>query len=301
MPDCEPKFEPLTWLRAVCDETCSLDSSESLVMLALIKHADESGYAWPSVGLLLRETRVGHTKATQCLTEFEARGLLVRSRPRSAGDVSATQYFAIPEERRPSLYRLPLLPPTEGLRGERRVVRHADPSKREESASPLSEPVRHAEGGSSLGEPHPVRQAEGRGSPGGYKLLSELLTGTAQLTAQAPTTPKAPKVTVGEKRSKQGRVAKWRRVPDAWQASAAHREQAKGLGVNFELELAKFRDHEFKDGKSDADAAFRNWLRTAGDRSRGPQVRGRFEPQRGIFDERMLKGQPAEWLNGGSK
>jgi hypothetical protein len=33
--------------------------------------------------------------------------------------------------------------------------------------------------------------------------------------------------------------------------------------VNLESQLVLFRDHEFKDPKSDGDAAFRTWLRRA--------------------------------------
>jgi hypothetical protein len=35
------------------------------------------------------------------------------------------------------------------------------------------------------------------------------------------------------------------------------------LGVDLAGELAKFRDHEFAKPKTDADAAFRTWLRNA--------------------------------------
>lgn len=59
------------------------------------------------------------------------------------------------------------------------------------------------------------------------------------------------------------RAPKWRRAPDEWQPSAQHRELAAALGVDFELELAKFKDHEFAQSKTDAAATFRNWLRGA--------------------------------------
>lgn len=58
-------------------------------------------------------------------------------------------------------------------------------------------------------------------------------------------------------------AAKWRRVPDGWEPNADHVALARELNVNLDLELAKFRDHEFKTTKSDADATFRNWLRGA--------------------------------------
>ena len=41
-------FNALAWLRAVFSEGCTLDSSERLVMLALVHHANSAtGIAWP--------------------------------------------------------------------------------------------------------------------------------------------------------------------------------------------------------------------------------------------------------------
>lgn len=62
---------------------------------------------------------------------------------------------------------------------------------------------------------------------------------------------------------KRERSARWRKVPSTWAPSGEHQTLAESLRVDFEAEVAKFRDHEFKDPKSDADAAFRNWLRRA--------------------------------------
>jgi len=60
-----------------------------------------------------------------------------------------------------------------------------------------------------------------------------------------------------------GRARRWRRVPEDWRPTDAHRELAAKLVVDFAIELEKFRDHEFRDPKTDADAAFRTWLRNA--------------------------------------
>jgi hypothetical protein len=65
--------------------------------------------------------------------------------------------------------------------------------------------------------------------------------------------PKAPKV----------KATTWRRVPGDWQPTDQHRQIATDCCVPFDLELAKFRDHEFSVPKRDPDAAFRNWLRNA--------------------------------------
>ena len=63
--------------------------------------------------------------------------------------------------------------------------------------------------------------------------------------------------------SKPARVARWRFVPTDWQPKDAHRELAKTLRVDIEKQALLFREHEFKDPKSDADKAFNRWLRTA--------------------------------------
>lgn len=66
-----------------------------------------------------------------------------------------------------------------------------------------------------------------------------------------------------------GRGKTWRRVPVDWAPNDTHRALARELGVNFELELAKFRDHEFERPRSDADLTFKNWIRTAAGYKRG--------------------------------
>jgi len=59
-------------------------------------------------------------------------------------------------------------------------------------------------------------------------------------------------------------------VPASWEPNDKHRALARKHGVDFELELEKFRDHEFKEPKTKADLAFNRWLRTANTFSRPP-------------------------------
>lgn len=54
-----------------------------------------------------------------------------------------------------------------------------------------------------------------------------------------------------------------KRVPPHWEPTDKHRFIARERGVDFDFELAQFRDYEFAKGKSDWDATFRNWLRKA--------------------------------------
>lgn len=64
-------------------------------------------------------------------------------------------------------------------------------------------------------------------------------------------------------RSGSGRPRRWRRVPKDWQPNQVHFDLAGRLRVNLSVEVDGFRDHEFKDPKTDADACFRTWLRNA--------------------------------------
>lgn len=75
--------------------------------------------------------------------------------------------------------------------------------------------------------------------------------------------------------------ARWRRVPEDWRPKPAHLELARTLGVDAALELPKFRDHEFRDPKTDADAAFRTWLRNAKRFSPTPRPARPVQPSHG--------------------
>lgn len=78
-----------------------------------------------------------------------------------------------------------------------------------------------------------------------------------------------------------------RKVPDTWSPTPAHDTIAFGeLGMTtgqFDLQLAMFRDYEFKDGKTDWDAAFRNWLRKAAT----SMPRGSVHDRQAVADHRL--------------
>lgn len=65
----------------------------------------------------------------------------------------------------------------------------------------------------------------------------------------------------------------WRFCPEDWSPNEKHVELAAHLRVDLVAEEAKFRDHEFKAPKTDADRAFSRWLRTA--KSFGNPLAGR--------------------------
>lgn len=78
---------------------------------------------------------------------------------------------------------------------------------------------------------------------------------------------------------------KWTRAPADFEPTDAHRALASELGVNLAAALAKFRDHEYRSPKTDADAAFRTWLRNtrefAGGGRRAPPVQRGVAPGAG--------------------
>lgn len=101
---------------------------------------------------------------------------------------------------------------------------------------------------------------------------------------------------------KRGRKGK---PPADWQPTDAHRAIASERGVDFSLEVAKFRDHEFATPRSDYDAAFRNWLRSAtpqrrsGTAPRMGEPGWRRQPDGGInLDDYMTLPPPREDTHG---
>ncbi len=88
--------------------------------------------------------------------------------------------------------------------------------------------------------------------------------------------------------------ARWRRVPADWNPNDGHAELARQLQVAIATELPKFRDYEFRDPKSDADAAFRTWLRNASEfGSRGRQ-QARPQSAVSVALARVAENQAAE-------
>jgi hypothetical protein len=262
----ETSFNALAWLGAVLSPACTLDTCARVVMLALVRHAGAGGLAWPGFGKLCAETDLGRTRVITALAELKRRGLVVSSQPERSPDEPEPvlkQYFEIPQERRPNLYVLPLAPPLEALASSME-----EGSTRRTSAP--RELVHQADGRGAPGALGGVHQADGRGAPGAPKLLTELPTGTTQGTGEALAAPTAPPVPLKlevlkppRKRSEQARAARWRRVPPTWAPDSSHRELARKLGVDFDSQLALFKDHEYRDPKSDADACFRTWLKRA--------------------------------------
>jgi hypothetical protein len=74
--------------------------------------------------------------------------------------------------------------------------------------------------------------------------------------------------TVKKEPSVPKKAKSWKFCPADFQPSEAHRLLARQLTVNLEVELAKFRDHEYAKPKTDPGRAFATWLRTASEYKR---------------------------------
>lgn len=64
-----------------------------------------------------------------------------------------------------------------------------------------------------------------------------------------------------EEKKERGGARASRRCPPDWQPSEEHQALAIERGASLQSEVEKFRDHTFRDARSDWDATFRNWLR----------------------------------------
>lgn len=97
--------------------------------------------------------------------------------------------------------------------------------------------------------------------------------------------------------SSQSTRPKARRVPDAWLPRPS---DAKLQSPQLENELEKFRDWEFAKPKSDWDAAWRNWQRTAKERGSSGQRRQALTPLEQQM-ERVRQLEADERAKGGSQ
>lgn len=100
----------------------------------------------------------------------------------------------------------------------------------------------------------------------------------------------------GKKSTTKAKRAAWREAQKALVPDEIHVRIATERGVDLQLELAKFRDHDFARPREDAAAAFRNWLRGA-----RPATGGNGKPP-GLIDhearriELNTQARQRQWL-----
>lgn len=92
-------------------------------------------------------------------------------------------------------------------------------------------------------------------------------------------TPSGSSARGGAPRPRKARSERVRRFPD-FVPTPEHVDLAMRIGADVEAEAAKFRDHEFRDPKTDANACFRTWLRRSIELKRGA-IQQRLAPSGG--------------------
>jgi hypothetical protein len=86
--------------------------------------------------------------------------------------------------------------------------------------------------------------------------------GTRNSTSNGPATDQREEGKEGEG-IKAPSKKRWRFVPEDWEPKQDHRDKAKKLGLDLGAEVEAYRDHEYKDPKTDPDRTFNQWLRNA--------------------------------------
>ena len=114
------------------------------------------------------------------------------------------------------------------------------------------------------------------------------LLSTPTLTSITPVAPKG-----GEPKKRERRSGTWRRVPKDWEIRPEERAWGEDHHLDVDLELAKLRDWEFKDPRTDADAVCRTWLRTAWERKGSPAPKSAGPAARPVLLWDTEAGRPA--------
>lgn len=217
--------------------TCALAArgvspSEKLVLLALSNYADEHMQCWPSQQRLADDCCMSERGIRKILAELESRKVLSREPRRRDDGYRASDKF--------TLHFLGT------VTAEAEIILPELRSPEQISAEPRS----------------PERQTD--------------LTGTEVQFLPAPgagltTLEPSEEPSVEPSLSAQGRARRkaTRRVPEDWSPGPSVIRVGAEVGLTageLERELARMRDHEYRSGHSDWDAAARNWLRTAAER-----------------------------------
>lgn len=220
---------PLGALRAVLES--ELSSKEKLVLIAILNHwSKASPQPFPSADTLAR------------LTSYDERS--IRRTIKSLAEKGAMK--VIPTAGRPN--RFDLTPVFDGALPRTESHPHPGQAVTPDSVSPLSE---------SRGHPCHAVTPPLTGSPGTPdRLPPEVVKEVTNEVTQVKE-PRERRV-----RAPRSKAASQRFCPEGWEPNQQHRAQAEQLRsyVDFDLELQKFRNHEFKRAITDWSRAFTKWL-----------------------------------------
>ena len=161
---------------------------------------------------------------------------------------------------------------TNGNRGGRPRKADSDETQEEPTGLPDSKPSRFftetrpggGEGGGVIGGVGDSPAGVSAAAPPAPSAPLELHPGQPPSLPPASSPADPPAAQRSRARIAKPRPRRWTRVPDDWAGpNSGHQALASELRVNLAVELPKFRDHEYRTPKSDADAAFRTWIRNA--------------------------------------
>jgi hypothetical protein len=210
-----------------------LTSTEKLVLQAVLAHWSRSeANPWPSTARLAKWCSLHPKAIVRVIASLETKGALGVCR--SHGRPNVYDMKAVFEGRLPSIISTP--PPV--TLDNRSPSVTGNPELPDRSPS-VTAPV-------TLGYPNRSKKGSKKGSNLGREV--------------APPTETDPP---SEPKRAAKRERRWTRVPADWQPNERHKTLAAQHRKDLAAEVEKFRDHEFRTPRTDADAAFRNWLRSS--------------------------------------
>ena len=227
----------------VCMYVTGISPPQKAVLMCLADHADDGGSCWPAVPRIAMWTCLGRTAVLDAQKALEQAGIVSVARRFGRANGFCINVQAV-KERWPAPVR-----DTDYYQSAGRTAT-SPPG----GPPPAAAPVRRTDPTSPRGDSPPVRRTDVTSPPGG---------------------PESPRTAITEPpvNRQRGSARATRRCPHDFELTPRLREWAltEAPGVDLDRELAKFKDHTFKDSKSDWPATFRNWIRTAGaPRSRNP-------------------------------
>jgi hypothetical protein len=206
------------------------------VLIVLADATNSSGQAFPSQQRIAEITELSERAVRYALDGLEGLGLISREpRYRKGGS------------RKSTLYKL-TIPATGATMPEGKDTSGNDLEGIPATGATMPPPYRQQ-----------VPPCEGTIPATGATLVTTLL----EPTDKPPVVPLSDDGAENDLSLNGGKHRGSKRCPKTFTPTAEHRKLAANLGLDFDMELAKMRDHEFREPRRDWDAVFRNWLRNS--------------------------------------
>jgi hypothetical protein len=231
----------------------ALTSTEKLVLLGVLAHWSRTGdQPFPGVDRIARWTSFGRRAVIEAVKSLETKGaLLVTRRPGLPNTYDVSRVFA---------GGLP-------VQDDHQCTTITSAPDAPDPCTTITGPVHDVHPTRAPRAPEGIHRRDPvKGSSEGIQGEASQSSAPLNLEPSDSTTRKA----AGRKKTSK----RWRCVPADWQPTDEHRSFARQQGVDFDLELRKFRNHEFPRYYEDANAKFIVWLTGAIERARQDRNRG---------------------------